>query len=106
MYASFGNPLLTKRSLFPSLSRSMKRGAQLQCVANTSESNPISLKLCMPFSRFHEAIEKVLDRPVYTHEFGLNYDGIVKEFLGEKEKPTLKEIINLIPKEKLIILNL
>ena len=63
-------------------------------------------KLCMPFSRFHEAIEKVLDRPVYTHEFGLNYDGIVKEFLGEKEKPTFKEIINLIPKEKLIILNL
>ncbi len=63
-------------------------------------------KLCVPFSRFHEAIEKVLDRPVYTHEFGLNYDGIVKEFLGEKESPTFEEIINLIPKEKLILLKL
>ncbi len=63
-------------------------------------------RMCMPFSRFHEAIEKVLDRPVWTHEFGLNYDGIVKEFLGEKEKPTFEEIINLIPKEKLILLKL
>lgn len=25
--------------------------------------------LCVPFSIFHEAVEKVLDRPVYTHEF-------------------------------------
>ena len=24
-------------------------------------------KLCMDFGRFHQAIEKVLDRPVYTH---------------------------------------
>lgn len=63
-------------------------------------------KMCMPFSRFHEAIEKVLDRPVFTHEFGLNYDGIVKEYLGEKEKPTFEEILNLIPEEKRIILKL
>jgi len=34
-------------------------------------------KLCMDFSRFHEALETVLDRPVFTHEFGLNYDGLV-----------------------------
>lgn len=60
-------------------------------------------KLCVPFSKFHEAIEKVLDRPVYTHEFGLNYNGIVKEYLGEKEKPTFEEIINLIPEKKRII---
>jgi hypothetical protein len=26
-------------------------------------------KLCMDFSRFHEAIEKVLERSVWTHEF-------------------------------------
>jgi hypothetical protein len=62
-------------------------------------------KLCMPFSRFHEAIEKVLGRPVYTHEFGLNYDGLVAEYLGERPAPTFDEIVSLIPKEKLIILS-
>lgn len=62
--------------------------------------------MCMPFSVFHEAIEKVLDRPVYTHEFGLNYDGLVKEYLGEQDPPTLEEIINLIPEEKRLIINL
>jgi len=60
-------------------------------------------KLCMPFSIFHEAIEKVLARPVYTHEFGLNYDGLVAEYLGKAPKPNLEDIINLIPKEKRII---
>lgn len=62
--------------------------------------------MCMNFSIFHEAIEKVLDRPVYTHEFGLNYDGIVKEYLGEKEKPTFEEIIALIPEEKRMLFNI
>ena len=61
-------------------------------------------KLCIPFNRFHEAIEKVLGRPVYTHEFGLNYDGIVEEYLGEKDAPTLEEIINMIPEEKRIVI--
>jgi hypothetical protein len=61
-------------------------------------------KLCIPFERFHEAVENVLGRPVYTHEFGLNADGLKAEFLGEKKAPTLKEIIELIPKEKRIIL--
>lgn len=60
--------------------------------------------LCVPFSRFHEALEAVLGRPVFTHELGLNYDGIVSEYLGDKEPPTLQEIINLIPKEKLVII--
>lgn len=63
-------------------------------------------KLCMPFSVFHEAIEKVLNRPVYTHEFGLNYEGIVKEYLGVQEPPTFEEIINLIPEEKRIVIGI
>lgn len=37
-------------------------------------------ELCMPFRKFHELIEAVLGRPVYTHEFGLNYGGLVAEF--------------------------
>jgi hypothetical protein len=61
--------------------------------------------LPVPFERFHEAIESVLGRPVFTHEFGMNYVGIVEEFLGSKPKPTLQEIIDLIPEEKRLILN-
>ena len=63
-------------------------------------------KLCMDFSRFHCALEKVLDRPVFTHELGLNYDGIVKEYLGVQDPPTLEEIIDLIPEEKRIVIKL
>ncbi|MFA5151280.1 MAG: hypothetical protein WC554_01845 [Clostridia bacterium] len=61
-------------------------------------------KLCMDFGRFHEAMEKVLNRPIFTHEFGLNADGLVEEYLGTKPAPTLEEIINLIPEEKRIII--
>lgn len=60
-------------------------------------------RLCMPFSVFHEAMEKTLGRGVYTHEFGMNYEGLKKELLGEKAAPTLEEIINLIPEDKRII---
>lgn len=59
--------------------------------------------LCVPFDLFHESMEKALGRPVFTHEFGLNRDGLKKELYGEKEPPTLEEIINLIPKDKQII---
>ena len=60
-------------------------------------------RLCMPFDVFHEAVEKTLGRPVFTHEFGMNHDGIKKEIFGEKEQPTMEEIINMIPEEKRII---
>lgn len=36
-------------------------------------------KLCMPFGIFHEAVEKTIGRPVFTHEFGVNADGIRAE---------------------------
>lgn len=60
-------------------------------------------ELCCPFDVFHEAVEKSLGRPVYTHEFGLNYKGICSEFLGESESPTLEQILSLIPDEKLVV---
>ena len=62
--------------------------------------------LCMPFEVFHEALEKTLGRPVYTHEFGLNRDGLKAELLGESEPPTMEEIINLVPVEKRFILEI
>jgi hypothetical protein len=63
-------------------------------------------ELICPFNVFHEAVEKSLERPVWTHEFGLNYDGICDEFLGDSEPPTMEEIINLIPEAKRMIVTL
>ena len=60
--------------------------------------------LCMPFSVFHEAVEKTIGRPVFTHEFGLNIEGIKSEIMEGKAPPTFEEIINLIPKEKRILI--
>lgn len=62
--------------------------------------------LCMPFDIFHEAVEKTLNRSVFTHEFGLNWKGLQKEILGEKDPPTFTEIIDLIPEEKRIIITI
>lgn len=60
-------------------------------------------KLCMPFELFHKAVEATLGRPVWTHEFGLNWEGLIKELEGKKEKPSIEQIINLIPEDKRII---
>lgn len=64
-------------------------------------------RLCVPFGIFHEALEKSLGRPFWTHEFIFRTrDDILKELCGDKPAPTLDEIINLIPAEKRIILEL
>ena len=60
-------------------------------------------RLCMPFDIFHEAVEKTLGRPVFTHEFGLNIEGLKKELLGEEKAPSLEDIINMIPEEKRLV---
>lgn len=57
--------------------------------------------LCMPFNIFHEAVEKTLKRPVFSHEFA--FDGLKKELYGECDPPTFEEIIDLIPEDKRII---
>ena len=63
-------------------------------------------ELSMPFEIFHEALEKTLGRPVFTHELGLNFDGIFDELFNGKKSPTMQEIIELIPEEKRIVLEL
>jgi hypothetical protein len=61
--------------------------------------------LCMPFGVFHEAVEKALGRPVYTHEFGSgNINNLQRELLGEAPAPTLEEIVSLIPKDKQLLI--
>ena len=62
-------------------------------------------RLCMPFGIFTEAIEEVLGRPVYTHEFA-DIESIRNEYLTLKSAPTLEEIIELIPEEKRLIIKL
>ena len=37
--------------------------------------------LLVDFSRFHKGVEQLLQRPVWTHEFGLNIEGLRKEAL-------------------------
>ncbi len=61
--------------------------------------------LCVPFDKFYEAMEHVLGRPVWTHEFAFK-DNLEKEMLGGKPAPTMEEIFNLIPKEKRIIIGI
>jgi hypothetical protein len=60
--------------------------------------------LCMTFGVFHEAVEKTIGRPVYTHEFGRNIDGIRNEIMNGAPSPTLEQIINLIPEDKRILI--
>lgn len=60
-------------------------------------------RLCMPFTVFHEALEKALGRPVFTHELGLNYERLKAELRGERPAPTFAEILEMIPAEKRIL---
>ena len=63
--------------------------------------------LCMPFDIFHEAFEKTIGRSVWTHEFmSSNEENLRAEFEGKIPAPSFEEIIALIPKEKLILLEL
>ena len=60
-------------------------------------------ELCCPFDTFHETIEAALERPVFTHEFASAHT-LWAELAGEKDPPSLQEIIELIPEEKRVIL--
>lgn len=59
-------------------------------------------RLCVPFDLYHEAVEKALGRPVFSHELGMNQEGLLKELYGEKKPPTLEEVMSLISEEKLV----
>ena len=63
-------------------------------------------KLCVPFEVFHKSIEEVLGRPVFTHEFGLNRQGLMNEFEGNCATPTFEETMNLISEEKRIVIGI
>lgn len=59
--------------------------------------------LCLPFDLFHEKFEKLMGRPVWTHEFASsNHDNLRDEMMTGRVA-TMKEIIDLIPAHKLIL---
>jgi hypothetical protein len=61
---------------------------------------------CVPFGRFHEALEKTLGRSVWTHELGSsNMRNVQDEFLGDRPAPTMEQIIGLLPQEKVIVVS-
>jgi hypothetical protein len=62
-------------------------------------------RLCVPFDRFHQAIEKVLGRPVWTHEFAF-IENLREEYRKERPQPTMAQILDLIPGDKRIIIGL
>jgi hypothetical protein len=63
-------------------------------------------KACMPFSVFHEAMEKTIGRPIWIHEFVFSHKDLKVELFEGKAPPTMEEIINLIPAEKRIIIQM
>ncbi len=61
--------------------------------------------LCMPFDILHGAVEKALGRSVWTHEFGtVGIAGLRAELFEGKPAPTMDDILNLIPAEKRIVI--
>lgn len=60
-------------------------------------------ELAMDFGDFHGAVEKVLGRPVFTHEFA-DFASLQRELLGEKPAPTFEDIMNMIPEEKRMLI--
>jgi len=60
---------------------------------------------CIPFRRVHAAVEATIGRPVWTHEFA-NPAALLAEIVGTREPPTLQAIIDMIPADKRMIIDL
>jgi hypothetical protein len=59
-------------------------------------------KLCMDFGDFHAGVEKLLGRPVWTHEFA-GVERLRAEAEGRAQTPTIEQIVALIPEDKRIM---
>ncbi len=58
----------------------------------------------IPFNLLHKRIEELVGRPVWTHEMGLNWEGLVAE-ASHRDHPTFQEVVELIPKNKRLVVN-
>ena len=59
--------------------------------------------LCVPFNEFHKSVEAALGRPVFTHEFGINRQGLKDELAGKIKAPSFEQVISLLPQEKVLV---
>jgi hypothetical protein len=50
--------------------------------------------------------KKAPGRPAWTHKFGLNREGLIKELFHGAPAPTMEEIIILIPEGKRILIKI
>ena len=57
----------------------------------------------VPFSMIHQRIEALVGRPVYTHEIGTDWEGLVAEAGNQAPPATMQEIIELIPEPKRLV---
>jgi len=61
--------------------------------------------LCMPFGRYHEAVEAVLGRPVFTHEF-VKPEALRDELEGRREPlDPLDSLRQLVLEEKIVVID-
>lgn len=64
-----------------------------------------SLGVCeVAFAMIHARIESLVGRPVWTHEMGLNWSGLLQECRWKGRPATMDEIIDLVPAEKRIVI--
>ena len=61
--------------------------------------------LCCDFNLFRESVEFALARPVFTHEFAY-FDNLRAELAGLKNVPTSQQILDQIPAEKRIVIEI
>jgi len=59
-------------------------------------------ELCMPFDVFHQSVEHLLGRGVWTHEF-IDMEGLLTEYYDNLEKPTMAEIMDKWPNKEQIV---
>lgn len=52
-------------------------------------------KLCMPFNKFHEGIEALLGREVWTHEFA-DQQRLIDEYEGKRPKGTVADSFRML----------
>ena len=53
-------------------------------------------RLCMEFVDFHDAVERALNRGVFTHEF-VDTASLLEELNGARNPPTMDQIMGKLP---------
>ena len=59
-------------------------------------------RLCMDFGDFQLAVDELLGRPTWTHEYA-HPENLIAEYRGEKKAPTFWEILEMLPTDKVVL---